>query len=187
MDEPLTGAAASAEQPAAVAANGHDAAWLGEARRMIETTIAPQSEIAAQLEIAPGALSKLKLHHGWRRPDGAPVGPPAGKSGWQVAARPDEVAKKKLELVARLYRACDRQLKSLETQLVRLARSGGTGLEEKDVRMLGLMAKTLGTLMALDRDDGAKLRDAEPVDRDELNADLARRIARWAEGREGSE
>ena len=77
-------------------------------------------------------------------------------------------------------------MKSLETQLVQLARDGA-GLEEKDVRVLGLMAKTLGTLMALDRDDGAKLRDAEPVDRDELNADLARRIARWAEGGEGSE
>jgi hypothetical protein len=186
MDEPLTGAAAGADVPAAVAANGHDAAWFAEARRLIETTIAPQTEIAAKLNVKPAALSKLKLEQGWTRPDGAPVGPPAGMSGWQVASRPEAVAKKKLELVARLYRPCDKQLKSLETQLVQLARDG-TGLEEKDVRTLGLLAKTLGTLMALDRDDGAKLRDAEPVDRDELNAELARRIARWAEGREESE
>ena len=187
MDESLNGAApAGGGTPLAVVANGHDAAWLAEAQRLIETTIAPQSEIAAKLNIKARALSKLKLQKGWTRPASAPVGLPAGMSGWQVGARLGTVAKKKVELVAQLYRACDRQLKSLETQVVRLARSGG-GLEEKDVRMLGQMAKTLGTLMALDRDDGAKLQDAEPVDRDKLNAELARRIARWAEGREESE
>jgi hypothetical protein len=83
----------------------------------------------------------------------------------------------------RFYRACERQLALVERKL----RRPRAEMEEKDVRALGLLAKTLGTLMALDRDDGAKLKDAEPVDRDKLNAELARRIARWAEGREEPE
>jgi hypothetical protein len=180
MDEFVNGTAPVGGAPPAVIANGHDPAALAEARQLIETTRIPLTEIEKKLGIARRTLSKLKIRNGWQRPAGAPAGPALGSRGWQVATGPEAIAKKRGLLIARLYRACERQLRSLETQI------GGrdSAVEEKDVRTLGLLAKTLGTLMALDRDDGAKSPDAEPVDRDKLNAELARRIARWAEGGE---
>jgi hypothetical protein len=180
MDEFVNGTAPVGGAPPAVIANGHDPAALAEARQLIETTRMPLTEIEKKLGIARRTLSKLKIRNGWQRPAGAPAGPALGSRGWQVATGPEAIAKKRGLLIARLYRACERQLRSLEAQI------GGSdsAVEEKDVRTLGLLAKTLGTLMALDRDDGANLKDAEPVDRDKLNAELARRIARWAEGGE---
>jgi hypothetical protein len=181
MDEFVNGAApAGGALPPAVVANGYDPAALAEARQLIETTRMPLTEIEKRIGIERRVLSKLKIRNGWQRPPGAPVGPALGSRGWQVAASPEAVAKKRALLIARLYRACERQLRSLEAQI-----GGSDGaVDEKDVRTLGLLAKTLGTLMALDRDDGAKSPDAEPADRDKLNAELARRIARWAEGGE---
>lgn len=180
MDEFVNGTAPVGGAPPAVVANGHDPAALAEARQLIETTRMPLTEIEKKLGIARRTLSKLKIRNGWQRPAGAPAGPALGSRGWQVATGPEAIAKKRGLLIARLYRACERQLRSLEAQI------GGSdsAVDEKDVRTLGLLAKTLGTLMALDRDDGANLKDAEPVDRDKLNAELARRIARWAEGGE---
>ena len=57
-----------------------------------------------------------------------------------------------------------------------------TMIDEKDARLLVHLAKTLQTIMALGRDGGAGTK--ESADRDEPDADLARRIALWAEGRE---
>ena len=65
---------------------------------------------------------------------------------------------------ARLLRAVDRQIGMIDTRL----RKKGADVEEKDARMLGLLAKTLATLIALDRDDGATAKEPEPADRGEL-------------------
>jgi hypothetical protein len=83
----------------------------------------------------------------------------------------------------RLVCAVDRQIDMIEARL----KDPKAELEERDARMLGALAKTLQTLMALDGDDGAKPHAPEPVDRADLNAELARRITHWAEGRKGSE
>jgi hypothetical protein len=180
MDESLNGAALPDGTPSpAVVANGHDPTALDKARQLVETTTLPLSDIGDELGIDRRMLSRLRIERGWTRPPGAPIGP----RDWQLASGPEAIAKKRALLVARLFRACERQLKLLETQ----TRASHGAVEEKDVRTLGLLARTLGTLMALERDDDAKLKDAEPVDRDKLNAELARRIARWAEGGEGSE
>lgn len=80
----------------------------------------------------------------------------------------------------RLIRAVDRQIAKIET---RVCKKGAT-VDEKDARTLGTLAKTLQTLIALDRDAGAQPDQPEPADRDKLDADLAARIKRWAEGRE---
>ena len=66
----------------------------------------------------------------------------------------------------------------------RAARPGAT-TDEKDARTLAVLARTLETLIALDRDDGAKTAKPEFVDRGDYRAELARKIAEWAE--EGEE
>ncbi len=169
--------------PPAVVANGHDAALLIASKKLVEETTLSQAEIAAQLGLSPSRLSVLKKQEGWMRPTGAPSGPKYGSGVWRFTADAESVARRRLRLIARLYLACEHQLKAVE------ARLGGEapGVEEKDVRVLGLIAKTLETLMALERDDGAKTQAVEPVDREHLNAELARRIKKWAEGGEGSE
>jgi len=83
-------------------------------------------------------------------------------------------------VMGRLITAVDRQLGKIETRL----RKRGAEPEEKDARILGNLAKTLATLMALERDGGAKATQTEPVDRGEFRVELARRIAAWADGRE---
>ena len=181
MDE-LSANEAPPSVAAVVAGNGDDAALMIAARKLVEETTLSQAKIAGQLGLSAGALSKLKLQEGWVRPEGAPTGPRYGSSAWRYLADPALVARRRLRLIARLYLACEHQLKLVEARLAGV----GASVEEKDVRVLGLLAKTLETLMALERDDGAKAKAAEPVDREQLNAELARRIKKWAEGGEGS-
>jgi uncharacterized protein YjcR len=152
-----------------------------EARRRVEDTIESQTAIATSLGIPPSTLSMWKTRGGWERPQGAPL-PPAlggasqGRTAGQII---DKVTAKRQRMIARLYRAFERQVAEMES---RLARAGST-LEEKDARTLGTLARTLGTLMALEKDDSAKAKDTERSDNQDLRAELARRIRRWAEGR----
>ncbi len=101
----------------------------------------------------------------WVRAAGAPT-PRAGASGGVTRER----------LMGRLFRVYGRQLATLEKRAGKDATT-----DEKDARTLSVLAKTLETLIALDRDDGAKTEEPEAADRDRLNADLARRIKEWAE------
>ena len=172
--------------PSPPARNGHDAALMAEARALIEQTIVAQAAIAYRLGIPASTLSMWKLREGWVRPEGAPryrVPPGASATTWTAVPAGDTASRRRTRLISRLYRAFERQLAELE------ARAPGTdGLStEKDARALGILAGTLEKLIALELDDGAKAVRPEPVDRDELNAELARRITRWAEGGEGPE
>jgi hypothetical protein len=145
---------------------------LREARRRVETTAEPQAAIAAELGIPRRRLSELKRHNGWSRPHGAPVAVPGRRPGKRGGRG----------LVARLYRAFEEQLAGVEARLA----APGTVIEEKDARTLGSLARTLETLMSLEkRDTGAK-KPTEPTDIDQLRAELARRIDRWAAGGTGS-
>ena len=103
----------------------------------------------------------------WVRAAGAPA-PRAGASGGVTRQR----------LMGRLFRVYGRQLATLEKRAPK-------GADEKDARTLSVLAKTLETLIALDRDDGAKATKPESVDRADYKAELARKIAAWAE--EGEE
>jgi hypothetical protein len=78
---------------------------------------------------------------------------------------------------ARLLRAVDRQIDKIEQRV----RKKDASVDEKEARTLGTLAKTLQTLIALDRDAGAQPDQPEPLDRDELRAALARRLSIWAE------
>lgn len=143
---------------------------LSEARRRVETTAEPQAVIAADLGIPRRRLSELKRHNGWSRPLGAPVTAARHPASDRRAGR--------RSLVARLYRAFEDQLAGVEARLA----APGIVIEEKDARTLGSLARTLETLMSLEkRDTGAK-KPTEPNDIDQLRAELARRIDRWAEG-----
>ena len=150
------------------------AALKAEARRHVEGTTLSLREIARRLDIAASTLSRWKAEESWVRPDGAPVRPPFSGRGPSKTASTEA---RRTRMVGRLYRVFDRQAGDLEA---RAAKPGAT-TEEKDARTLSVLAKTLETLIALDRDDGAKTEEPGPADRDRLNADLARRIRLWAE------
>ncbi|MCB1495653.1 MAG: hypothetical protein KDJ86_07705, partial [Bauldia sp.] len=116
----------------------------------------------------------------WTRPPDAPRAAPrreGGTAGRRLATSLDDAG----SVMGRLIGAVDRQVAMIETRL----RKQGAAVEEKDARILGNLAKTLATLMALERDGGAKPDRAEPSDRGQFRAELARKIAAWAaEGEE---
>ena len=153
-----------------------DPAVCAEARRLIVETTISRRRIARDLGVAEIALHRLIQQEKLVRPEGAPV-----------ASRPSQPRRRPLAhdmseatmVVEHLLQAVDRQVAMIEAR----TRRRRATIEERDARMLGALAKTMQTLMALGRDDGAK-QATEPADRDSLDADLARRIARWAEGRE---
>jgi hypothetical protein len=155
-----------------------------EARRMVEETTLPQGAIARQLGIRPSTLSARKNREGWERPDGAPeaFALSGGRERWPGVEKADKAAVRRTRLIGRLYRAFGRQIADVEAR----AFNPRIKTEEKDARTLGTLVRTLATLMALER-DGATAKEPERVDRGKLNAELARRIARWAEGRTGPE
>lgn len=147
-----------------------DDATIAEVQRQVTATAEPLHRIAAATGVSLTTVSKWTRDNGWLRPPGAP--PP------RVAARIDFAAERE-KLTGRLYRALGRQLAEIE----RRGRAEADGaMTEKDARALALVAKTLDTLSALDRDAGAMRQEPELPNRAELEADLARRIAKWAEG-----
>ena len=152
------------------------AAVKAEARRLIEGTTLSAYAIARKLDIADSTVSNWKKAEGWTRPDGAPVQPAFGGRAPQRREPRDRHA----DMVTRLYRVFDRQTADLEAR----AAGAGATTDEKDARTLSVLARTLDILKALDRDDGAKTDAPEPADRERFNAELARRIKRWAEGGE---
>jgi transposase-like protein len=149
----------------------HD--FVEKARRLVEETATPLSEIAATLGVGQSTLRNWILKYNWTRPAEAPPlqGPRRRYSGDDQRA----------QLVGRLQRAFGKQLAALEKR----ARDAAGETLEKDARTLGVLAKTLETLIELDR-DGAKVTKPEPVDRDleAIDADLAARIAAWADAGE---
>jgi hypothetical protein len=164
--------------PAGVRANGHDPATIAEARRLVEQTIRSQQSIAAELGIGKGILSTWRQQHGWVRPPGAPAVRALGPR--RVETREET---RRRRLIDKLYAVCGRYLRRIEARLGDADHAG----DEKDARTLGTLARTLEMLMALERDNGTTADKPETVNRDELNAELARRITRWAEGGEEPE
>ncbi len=147
------------------AGNGYDAMLLAKARTLVERTTRSQFAIAEELGVPQSTVSSWKRREGWVRPPDAPRA-----LGIQGPGQ-DRRARRGARLLGRLYRAFSHELTALEGRR-------GTDAEsfEKNARALASLAKTLETLMALDRDDGAKRPDPEAVDPDEIRAKLARRL-----------
>jgi hypothetical protein len=161
--------------------NGSDAALMAKAQALVEGTIRSQGSIARELGIDAKALSNWKVRLGWVRPEGAPKAPDFGRDSTGLGnGRSTAAAElRRRRLIDRLYHACSLQVRQIETRL-----RSNTQADEKDARTLGTLARTLDTLMALERDNGTTADKPEAVNRDELNAELTRRITRWAEGGE---
>ncbi len=150
------------------------AALKAEARRHVEGSLLSQYEIARRLDLRPSLVSVWKRQEGWTRPDGAPVRPDFSGNGPGAAGNSET---RRLRMIGRLYRVFDRQAGDLEA---RAAKPNAT-TDEKDARTLAVLAKTLETLIALDRDDGGKATKPESVNRGDYRAELARTLSRWAE------
>ena len=150
----------------AMAALAADPALSAEARRRVEETSDSYRRIADDLALPPGSLHRHASLNGWRRPPDAPAAP-ARARGAPPGRRPLAATMGDAEAVmGRLVRAVDRQVGRIESRL----RKRGADFEEKDARILGTLAKTLATLMALERDGGAKARETEPVDRGAISS-----------------
>jgi hypothetical protein len=81
----------------------------------------------------------------------------------------------------RLVSAVNRQIELVEKRL----EGKNAKVEEKDSRILGNLAKTLGTLIEIG-ERGKPSNDAEPTSRGEdVERRLAERIKAWARGEQG--
>lgn len=101
----------------------------------------------------------------------------ARRGGWRGrrAGGGSAVAAEALDrglLVARLFRAVERQIAEVER---RFEGSAPPSLEEKDARTLGALARTLELLIGLEKQAGRDGPEPEP-DIDEFRLDLARRL-----------
>ncbi len=170
------GAMPAVARRGAMAALGRDPAARETLRRMVEETPRSLRQIAIEHGVPPGSLHRFVVEQGWIRPPEAPRAaprrerPPPGDR--PLAAGLGDAG----AVMGRLVGAVDRQVAMIERRLAKR----DAAVEEKDARILGTLAKTLATLMALERDGGAKPDRAEPPDSGEFRADLLRRIAAWA-------
>jgi len=162
-------------RPRGIAALLADDAARAELRRRVEETTESLRGIALAFGVPQASLARAVDTEGWTRPDGAPVRHGGVAKGSRVLARDFSDAEK---VRGRLLRAVDRQTLKIETKLGK----PGAAIEEKDARVLVHLARTLATLMALDRGHGAA--EPERRNREERDEELARRIAAWAEGQD---
>ena len=99
----------------------------------------------------------------------------ARRDGWRPRRETTADAGEPLDratLVARLFRAVERQIAEVER---RFDGEAPPGLEEKDARTLGALARTLELLIGLERRAEPETAEPEP-DIDEFRLDLARRL-----------
>jgi transposase-like protein len=136
-------------------------------RRDVEGTTRTIQDIAEEHGVGKSTISAWIRKYGWRRPMGAPP--------LRIAGGGRDRDGQRARLVARLHTAFSAQLAALEK---RASEAQGDSID-KDARTLGVLAKTLETLIELDR-DGAKVGEPEPRDRGRLRLELAERIAAWA-------
>jgi len=171
------------EVPAAApaAGNGYDAATVERARALIVGTVRSKASIAEEVGVPRSTIGKWQQQNGWPRPPGAPTQPPGLRRGAYgrapVSMKGTDL--RAARLINRLYRVYGGQVALIEARLAKATE----GLEERDARALATLAKTLSTLMALERDDGARKPDPEAIDPDEIRAKLARRL--YALGQSG--
>lgn len=134
----------------------------------------PWAEIRAAYEGSDLAVAAIARAYGiatdriWRR---------ARRDGWRkrrdaAGATRAEAPLDRSTLVARLFRAVERQIAEVER---RFEGSAPPSLEEKDARTLGALARTLELLIGLEKQAGRETAEPEG-DIDEFRLDLARRL-----------
>ncbi len=138
------------------------------------TSTPPWSEIRAAYEGSDLAVGALAQAYGVSTDK---IRGRAKRGGWR-RRRPSGEAAAHAEpldrnvLVARLFRAVERQIAEVER---RFEGAAPPSLEEKDARTLGALARTLELLIGLEKQAGRDTTEPEP-DIDEFRLDLARRL-----------
>jgi hypothetical protein len=136
-------------------------------RRLYEETARPLHAIGAEVNVSRTAIERRAAREGWFRFAGA------RKSQRQLPKIPSRA-----ELIARLYRAFEKQIAEVE------ARFGQPGADEgeQDARTLGTLARTLEKLIELDRERTEDRDTEEPADLAQLRQKLSDRLRRLAGG-----
>ena len=150
----------TAEPSDAVPSPAGDPPWA-EIRAAYEGSDLAVGAIARAYGISADRIFRRARREAWpRRRDVAPAA--------RKAAEPIDRA----TLVARLFRAVERQIAEIERRF-----DGTTppSLEEKDARTLGALARTLELLIGLEKQAGRDVDEPEP-DIDAFRLDLARRL-----------
>jgi transposase-like protein len=151
-------------------------------RREVMETIASIGQIAQRWGVHPETLRRRIGAEKWTRPEGAPKAPDAAGGKTAGMRRLANSMADAGMVQARILRAVDRQIGKVDARL----RKKGAEVEERDSRILGNLAKTLGALMDIGS-GGTTPKDMERPNRAEVEARLADRIRRWARGEEGPE
>jgi hypothetical protein len=151
-------------------------------RRRYEETRETVVAIAEDIGVSDSTLKRYAKEAGWIRLP--PIQKRKSKAGVEAIQRSLATTIADAGAVtARLLRSVDRQIRKIDGRLMKR----GSEIEEKDSRILGHLARTLATLMALDRDGGATAKEPERVDRDAIRESLKRRLLAWTGEGEGSE
>jgi hypothetical protein len=136
-------------------------------RRLYEETPATLEAIGAEVGVSATAICRRAQNEGWirsarvrRRPKWAPQLP------------------RRAELIARLYRAFEKQIAEVESRFGRPGADEG----EQDARTLGTLARTLEKLIELDRERTEDRDKEEPADLARLRQTLTDRLRRLAGG-----
>ncbi|MCB1501923.1 MAG: hypothetical protein KDK07_19425 [Bauldia sp.] len=155
-----------------------DPTLYADIRRRVTETDESLSRMARGLGIEKKTFCTWVNDQDWPRPATAPQALPGRRAGRREPAAPDGDTR---DARARLLSAVNRQIALVEK---RLGRRGAT-VEERDARILGHLARTLGALKQIG-EGGTTSKEAEPPDRDEeADARLAERIRKWARGEAG--
>jgi hypothetical protein len=132
------------------------------------------SRILAACDMALGTL--YYWLDGGPREEGGPLYPPIARRKQVTGKRRKPLETSRVSLAARLWRTAERQVRDIEE---RLSRPSGSAIErERDVRMLGVLVRTMRDLSLFDAGaPGAATPDeVPPLDIDEFRLELARRI-----------
>lgn len=136
-------------------------------RALFEAGTVPVTEIAAAFGVDPSTVRRRAAADGWA----APAGRPRVRRG----TAPERGGVGRRTLIDRLFAAFERQMDDIETRLADAGEAGG----ERDARMLGVLAKTLETLIDLERAaTGGEADKQGAPDLDAAREEIARRLER---------
>jgi len=153
------------------------------ARRLYESGLVPQTDIALMLGLADTTLRRRIQRWGWRKDqDIREELPPAAPAAFQPAG--EEVAYDRRSTIERVRCAVDREIAAVEAALSRLGSLTRRVPEsERAARTLASLVKTLTELKRLETASDEGEADDGPADIDEFRRDLARRLHGLRESR----
>ena len=154
----------------------HD--WL-KIREAYEASGEAVTQICFRFGVSTGALYKRAKAENWPQRSAAKKKPHNKKNTKQGSKKGREKLPNKVErrqLIDRLYQAFEKQMSDFESQNALMA---DDGINEKDARTLGSLARTLEKLIELKNEEegGSQTQDNE-VDIERLREKLAQRLER---------